>query len=218
MKNPCRCERFLMHYVRASCLPGSLAASPQRTASELLAVTWPALQISNLQKPHRLIAPLVCARNQLRDTMAEKKSAAPSHPPYSALVKEAILSLKVGPRPDCPPVAAISCLKQSLKLCGAVVTCKGRSWPFSAVSRSDVVQLLAGEKWLFPPSHYKARGREAPRFAWTLEEGPLQPRPEAETLGQVGPGNTQRRNIELTAPSRCQERHFDHYNDCRTAF
>ncbi len=105
-KESCSYERFLMHYVRPSCLPGSLAASPQRTASELLAVTWPALQISNLQKPHRLIAPLVRARKQLPDAMAEKKSAAPSHPPYSALIKEAILSLKVGPSPSGPPVAA----------------------------------------------------------------------------------------------------------------
>ncbi len=77
-------------------------------------------------------------------------------------------------------------------------TIEGRSWPlFNGVSRSDVVQFLAGEKWLISSSHYEARGREAPKLAWTLEEGPVQPRPEAEALGQVGPGNTQCGNVKL---------------------
>ena len=79
-------------------------------------MTWPALQISNLQKPHRLIVHLVRACSQLRDAMAEKKSAAPSHPPYSALVKEAILSLKVGPSSDQLLVAASRRLERVLKL------------------------------------------------------------------------------------------------------
>lgn len=33
----------------------------------------------------------------LPGAMAEKKSAAPSHPPYASLIKEAVLSLKVSP-------------------------------------------------------------------------------------------------------------------------
>ena len=181
------------HALRKSQLSARIprCVPPQRAASELLAVTWPALQILNLQISHRFIASLVRAPEQLLVAMAEKKSAAPSHPPYSALIKEAILSLKVCPRPDCllsfatrRPDRAPTLPQKSRDAQGALSACIRRA------PRSEVVELRAGEKWLIFASYHKGRGRQAPQSSRTLEEGAIQPRPEAEALGQVGSGKT----------------------------
>ena len=128
--------------------------------------------------------------------MAEKKSAAPSHPPYAALVREAILALKVASGSFAASSGSRCVSKAMLDLLWMLLwTQPGAACLEKRCRLADDVELRAGAKWLVPASHHEVRGREASSLARTLEEGALQPCTEAQGFRQARPGAT----VQLTS-------------------
>ena len=114
------------------------------------------------------------------DAMAEKKSAAPNHPPYAALIREAVLALKVASGFFAPPTGSRCVSKVMLDLVWMLFwTQSGAACLEKRCRLADDVELRAGAEWLVLASHHKVRGREASSLARTLEEGALQPCTEA---------------------------------------
>ena len=96
---------------------------------------------------------------KLPDAMAEKKSAVPSHPPYAALVREAILALKVTSGSVPHPTGSRCVSKAMLNLFDMPFgTQRGAACLVKRYRLAADIELPAGAEWLVPASHHKVCG------------------------------------------------------------